>query len=163
MHCKELAMSEEGEVYEINGVTVIQHGGSIYVTEGGSIYPIQGGNGFFKNVWKKLAPIGKAFKPHVVDVGKNIAKHIVDNEDQIVESAQNKFNGTTKQRPAVIKKPAASLNKVSYDGDSNPVEFKPVDSKPVDSKPTTTGQGIRDSLTPAQRKAFDKAVRESKK
>lgn len=132
-------MSEEdGDLYEINGVSIIQHGGSLYMIEGGSLYPTMSGNGFWKKAWKKLAPIGRALNPIVRDLKntavregtdyvKKASDYVVRNEDRVVRAAENEFE---KFKENVAKE--------------------------------TKGSGIRAALTPAQRKAYDKALRESK-
>ena len=135
---------EEGDLYEINGVNVIQHGGSLYMIEGGSIYPTMTGNGFWRKAWKKLAPIGRALNPIVRDLkntavkeGKDYVKkasdYVVKNEDRVVRAAENEFEHL-KENVAKEKARRAEIK----------------------------GQGIRDALTPAQRKAYDKVLRESK-
>lgn len=138
-------MSEEdGDLYEINGVSIIQHGGSLYMIEGGSLYPTMSGNGFWKKAWKKLAPIGRALNPIVRDLKntavregtdyvKKASDYVVRNEDRVVRAAENEFE---KLKENVEKEKARRAE--------------------------TKGSGIRAALTPAQRKAYDKALRESK-
>ena len=139
------------DLYDVNGLQVIQHGGSLYVLGQGVMEGDGIGAIFNKKNWKKLVPKARALYEKLAPIGKTLSKpanraankmrravedvvedtkqYIIDNEGEITESMQRTVDNFK-------EKPKASTS--------------------------TAGQGIRDSLTPAQRKALDKAMRMSK-
>ena len=146
-------MADEADMYEIGGLSVIQHGGNLYVAAGSSLYPIQGGSLYpieggslyaiqggdgVKSWWRKLSPLAHTFRPIVNDLVKQGKQSVKDlgkrASDQIVQ-----------REDRIVQAAQETVD-----------NFK---SKPSSS---TVGSGIREALTPAQRKSYDKATRKSK-